>query len=109
MKEGYYKGLFAEFLASIYLTLKGYRIIKHRYSNYCGEIDFVCIKNNFIVFVEVKYRKTSDNIEEVITSRQKSRIRRAAEIFMARYPLYDARFDAIFISYPRIDHIKNAF
>lgn len=109
MKEGYYKGLIAEFIVYLYLKVKGYKVLKHRYSNYCGEIDFICKYNEYIVFIEVKFRNDTENLMYVITQKQINRIRRAASIFLKKFPTMDARFDAIFISYKGITHLKNVF
>lgn len=105
----YDKGLISEFFVSIYLLCKGYKILKHRYKNYFGEIDFICKKGTCIVFVEIKFRASVEGIEEVIKKHQQSRIRRSAAIFMKKYPGTDARFDAIFVSPWKIEHIQNVF
>jgi Holliday junction resolvase-like predicted endonuclease len=34
-----YKGILGEFIASIYLMLKGFRIEGRRFKTHCGEID----------------------------------------------------------------------
>lgn len=105
----YDKGLISEFFVSIYLLCKGYKILKHRYKNYFGEIDFICKKGMCIIFLEVKFRRSSDCIEEVISKYQQARIRKAAAVFMKKYHGMDARFDAIFVSPWKIEHIQNVF
>lgn len=97
-KKTYQFGLFAEKIALIFLTLKGYKILSHRYKNPFGEIDIITKKSRKIVFVEVKARRTKSTIEEVLRPKQLNRIRRAAEFFIATNPQfhdYDLRFDFI--------------
>lgn len=109
MTSRYKKGIIAEFIAASYLSFKGYRTIKRRYSNHFGEIDLICRRGDCMIFVEVKFRNTRECIEESITFRQQQRVRRSASIFMRRYPGLDVRFDAILISYTGIKHVENAF
>lgn len=117
LNNNYHSGKFAEFIAKISLTLKGYRIVSSRYSairgSSAGEIDIIAVKRHTIVFIEVKKRKTIDLAKEVIFSRQQNRIYRSAEIFISKHPKYsnfDCRFDAIcFDKFYRFTHIKNAW
>ena len=49
-------GLLGEDTAAQYLSSKGYKILERNYSKRYGEIDIVAVKNNVLVFVEVKTR-----------------------------------------------------
>ncbi len=117
LNNNYYSGKFAEFIAKLFLRLKGYRIISSRYSairgTSAGEIDIIAKKNHTIVFIEVKKRKTIDLAKEVIFSKQQNRIYHSAEIFLSKHPKYqnfDCRFDAIcFNKFYHFTHIKNAW
>lgn len=96
----YRTGLWAEFFAAIYLTLKGYRILARRYKTHSGEIDLIAVRGDVVAFVEVKGRLTFAAAEFSITPRQSKRIRRAAERWMSRSPRYhsfEQRFDALYI------------
>ena len=58
--------------AVLFLKQKGYRIIARNY--YCkqGEIDIIAVDQNYLVFVEVKYRskkKSTSALEAVTLSR----------------------------------------
>ena len=83
--------------------------------NYSGEIDLICSKKNHIIFVEVKARKFYDDKYDswMISNKQKERILRAADLFVARnsnYYNYDRRFDVMIFSlnkFPTI--IKNVW
>ena len=56
--KGYNKklGQWGEQLAARFLSKKGYTLIDHNYYTRRGEIDLICVKDNDIVFVEVKTR-----------------------------------------------------
>lgn len=117
LKNSYYSGKFSEFIAKVFLILKGYRIISSRYSairgSQAGEIDIIAKHHRTIVFIEVKKRTSIDLAKEVIFSRQQKRIYHSAEIFLAKnkkYQNFNCRFDAIcFDKYFRFTHIKNAW
>ncbi len=97
-KKTYQFGLLAEKIAMIFLCLKGYKILAWRHKNHFGEIDIVAKKSRVIIFVEVKARKSRAVIEEVLRSRQLNRIKRSAELFIAKNPEFqnhDLRFDFI--------------
>ena len=109
----YTKGLFAEFIARIYLRLHGYKIVKSRYitgrNTNRAEIDIIAQRNNTMVFIEVKNRKTVQNAWDAITVSQAKRLRRAAETYLAqRKWMGNARFDVIFVCGYRIHWIRSA-
>ncbi len=107
------KGLKAEFMAKIYFTLKGYRVVAERYKTPQGEIDLVLKRGQRIVFVEVKLRKTVDAAAEAIHAKNQERVTRAAELYLQQHPEYtdfELRFDALVLAegvLPR--HIINAW
>ena len=59
MSDKIKKGKEGEELAADFLKEKGYEIIERNYRHKRSEIDLIVKKNNWLVFVEVKYR-TSD-------------------------------------------------
>jgi putative endonuclease len=83
-KKTYQFGYFAEKYVMIFLWIKGYKILKHRYKSSFGEIDVIAKKKNFIVFIEVKARYKKINIENVLTAHQIQRIKKSAEDFIAK-------------------------
>ena len=44
--------------AAAYLKEKGYHILKRNYRCPLGEIDLIAEENGYLVFIEVKYRRT---------------------------------------------------
>ena len=100
--NSYKSGLFAEFLAKMYLRFHGFRIVKSRYitgrNTGRAEIDIIARRNNLMIFVEVKRRPNVDIAWSAITPTQRVRLRRAAENFIARNGWQgDTRFDAILV------------
>ena len=104
----YRAGLFAEFLARMYLRLHGFQIVKSRYitGRYTGraEIDIIARKafgrsKNLLLFVEVKNRSDAETAFSAITFAQNARLRAAAETYMLRTRWTgDSRFDVIVVS-----------
>ncbi len=109
--KSYKYGLVAESAICWYLKAKGYGIIERRYRNYVGEVDIIAKRRKILAFIEVKARKSG--ADEVLTSRQRDRITRAASLFIAKTPKFgnsDIRFDlVIFQSLFNIKHIKDAW
>ena len=109
----YTKGLFAEFIARMYLRLHGYKIVKSRYitgrNTNRAEIDIIARRKDILAFIEVKNRKTVQNAWDAITARQAVRLRRAAETYIAQNKWTgNARFDVIFVCGHRVHWIRNA-
>jgi putative endonuclease len=83
------------------LRLKGYRILASGFRVPVGEIDIVAKRGAILAFVEVKARHSLDDAAEAIGARQRRRIVRAAEAFLARNPRYAGltpRFDVMLVS-----------
>ena len=112
-RTSYSKGLFAEFIARIYLRLHGYKILKSRYitgrNTNRAEIDIIARHKNTIIFIEVKNRVSVQNAWDAITPQQAARLRRAAETYLTKQRwMGDARFDVIFVCGHKVHWIKNA-
>jgi len=109
----YTAGKRAEWLALIFLLLKGYRTVARRYKCPAGEIDLIVARRNLVVFVEVKFRADRDTAAFSITSKQQSRIIRAAQYWVLknqRDSPQEMRFDAVLLAPWRWPlHIENAF
>lgn len=109
----YRTGLFAEALCRLALRLKGYRILASRYRSPLGEIDIVALRGKIVALVEVKARAHQDEALESIGLRQRERLQRAANDFLAHYPQlnsHNLRFDAMLVApkkWPK--HIKDAW
>lgn len=103
----------AETQAAWLYRLKGYRVVSKLYRSPVGEIDLVACKGARLAFVEVKRRKSHDQAAFAVTARQKRRMVRAAQYWIASHPDFvgrDIAFDVVLCapwSLPR--HIENAF
>lgn len=106
------RGRRAEWLAALALRLRGYRILGRREKTPLGEIDLVAVRGRRLAFVEVKQRTSREAAEAAVTAAQRARIRRAADLWLARHPSYQSHeiaFDLIFLvgrRWPR--HLENA-
>jgi putative endonuclease len=111
--RAYRRGRLAETLVALLLRLKGHRIVARRYATPVGEIDLVALKGRRLAFIEVKRRKTREDAAWTLPSRQRRRIVRAAQYWLAGHPDYaghDIAFDVVLAApwaWPR--YIENAF
>jgi putative endonuclease len=109
----YTQGLFAEFIARMYLRFHGYKILKSRYitgrNTNRAEIDIIARYKKTLVFVEVKNHKSVQSAWDAINPRQAARLRHAAETYIAKTGwVHDARFDVICVCGRKIHWVKNA-
>jgi len=113
----YRRGKLAEDKAAEYLQQHGLREIKRNYRTKMGEIDLIMLDGDQTVFVEVRFRATTERMHAVETINKK-KIRRI--ILASRYFLQTDqgnsglyRFDIVAMTgnpdSPEIDWIKNAF
>lgn len=110
------RGRFAEAVCVLSLRLRGWRILERRLTakrgSGAGEIDIVARRGRTIAFIEVKARITPEAALEAVTPAQRTRIARAAEIFIARFPggeRCDFRFDVMTLSGFLPVHIADAW
>lgn len=100
--------------AATFLKRQGYQILKHNY--YCrhGEIDLIAKEDSYLVFIEVKYRKTGSYgfAAEAVTLAKQRTIRTCAQIYMKQYGIpfsQPVRFDVLAIDGTDFTLIKHAF
>ncbi|MBD9385721.1 YraN family protein [Agrobacterium sp. AGB01] len=112
-KRAHRRGHLAEYLAALYLVLKGYRILALRYRTPLGEIDIIARKGELVAMVEVKARKAEKTAVDAVSFESQRRIRAAADVWLARMRgtgQLSLRFDIVAIlpwSWPR--HFRDAF
>lgn len=111
-------GDYWENVACSYLQKQGLHLQKRNYNCKVGEIDLIMTDNEYLAFIEVKYRKNSDWVSatESVTKHKQRKIIRAAQLFLLQNKKYDnwnCRFDVVSIQgdsqNPEIDWIENAF
>lgn len=112
-KKAHRRGRVAEYLAALYLMVKGYRILALRYRTPLGEIDIIARKGDLVAMVEVKARKAETMAVDAVSFESQKRIRAAADIWRTRMrgtANLSVRFDIVAIlpwSWPR--HFRDAF
>lgn len=113
-------GAWGESLAAEYLLKKKYSIIAAGYRCRYGEIDLIVTNKKYLVFVEVKLRKTDKfaGAKEFVDFHKQNRLRTTAELYLSQYPTdLQPRFDVIEIYAPEgtetkkpvIHHLEDAF
>lgn len=120
MAKSKLSGAWGEALAAEYLRKKHYKIVAAGFHSRFGEIDLIVSDRKYLVFVEVKLRKTADFAKamEYVDRRKQDKIRVTAEVFLSHNPTnLQPRFDVIEIyapegtatSDPEIRHMEDAF
>ncbi len=102
----------AEFLAALFLQLRGFSILARRYRSPAGEIDIAARRGDLLVLAEVKARGAFDDAVLAVTPRARKRIEAAGRMFLARRRgLEDCavRYDIIAVSGWRIRHLPDAW
>jgi putative endonuclease len=106
------RGRSSETLAALLLALKGYRILGRRVRTHAGEIDLVARSpRGILCFIEVKARADARDAAESVGPRQRARIARAADLYVARRPALaerGVRFDIVTVA-PLPRHLRDAW
>lgn len=107
-------GTKAEQLAIKYLEDKGYSVVDTNYFSRYGEVDIIALKDEYICFIEVKYRKNdfSGVAENAISLTKMKKICRTANYYLYRnrqYLSFQMRFDVVAINGTLISLYENAF
>lgn len=95
------RGRVAERLALWRLRLAGWQIVARDWRSPVGEIDLVARRGRVLAVIEVKSRADTASAAEALSRRQRRRIARAAEAFLAARPdLADLelRFDVMLVA-----------
>ena len=113
-------GAWGESLAAQYLQKKKYQLMAAGFRCRYGEIDLIVANKSFLVFVEVKLRKSNRfaDAAEFVDYHKQNRIRTTAEFYLSQNPTdLQPRFDVIEIYAPEgtdtkkpiIHHLEDAF
>lgn len=107
-----------EEIAVNYLVSHGYRILERNFSCKGGEVDIIARKDTFLIFIEVKTRRSLSYGEPqlAVTPFKQRQISKTALTWLSKKKMHDqcARFDVIAILLSNdgrheIEHIVNAF
>lgn len=113
-------GAWGEATAAKYLQKKKYKLLASQYRSRFGEIDLIVCDKNYIVFVEVKLRKSDKfaRAADFVDIGKQNRLRTTASIYLDENPTdLQPRFDVIEIyaplgektKFPEIIHMEDAF
>lgn len=113
-------GAWGETVAAEYLRGKKYKLLAAGYRTRLGEIDLIAANRKYLIFVEVKLRKSDRFAEarEFVDYRKQARLRATAQMYLSRYETkLQPRFDVIEIyapqgietKDPKIIHLEGAF
>lgn len=107
-------GSYYERQAALFLEQQGFQIVEQNYRNRRGEIDIIAREGNYLVFVEVKYRKNQSlgYPEEAVHSQKQHKIRCTASYYLYSCHYHEEtprRFDVVSIVGEEILLIRDAF
>ena len=113
-------GAWGEAFAAEFLRKKRYEILASGYRSRFGEIDLIARNRKYLIFVEVKLRRSSRfaQAREHVDARKQDRLRMTASVYLSRNPTnLQPRFDVIEIyapegmatRKPEIYHLEDAF
>lgn len=114
------RGAWGEAVAAEYLRKKHYHLVAAGYQCRFGEIDLIVSNRKYLVFVEVKLRKSGSFAKamESVDRRKQDRLRITASMYLSQNPTdLQPRFDVIEIYapegmktiHPEIRHMEDAF
>ncbi len=92
------KGKYGEGLAKTFLEQKGFEIIEENFRYSRSEVDLIGLKDDLLLFVEVKMRSSKGfgEAESCVTENQQNKIRQAADEYLHSINWQkDIRFDII--------------
>ena len=112
-------GAWGEALAAAYLRKKRYSIVASGYRCRFGEIDLIVKNRKYLVFVEVKLRKSAGfaRAMEYVDRNKQQKLRTTASLYLSENPTdLQPRFDVIEIYapdgtgtlHPEIHHLEDA-
>jgi putative endonuclease len=111
------QGESAESLGAQFLLRRGYRLLERNFKTRLGEVDLVVENDAYLVFVEVRYRRSVawGSPEATVGRLKRSKLVLAALEYVQRHRLEQRalRFDVLSIRQARggpcIEHYENAF
>ena len=113
-------GAWGESLAADYLRRKHYKVVGSGFRCKFGEIDLIVQDRKYLIFVEVKLRRSDKfaQAREFVDRPKQDRLRTTAAVYLSQNPTeLQPRFDEIEIyapngvetRHPVINHLEDAF
>lgn len=107
-------GKYGEDLAERFLKSNGFQVIRRNYHTRYGELDLVCIKDDILYFIEVKYRKNYKygSPKEGISYEKINRIKKTAMLYLKEESVHYKPFRLSFLGIvdanePEYEFIEN--
>jgi putative endonuclease len=93
-QQNFSKGKIGEDIARSFLLRKGYTLLEQNFNTRFGELDLIMVKDNVLVFVEVKLKVGEDfgTPEEMITRQKLTQVQNTAVAFLQQNPDIGKRF-----------------
>jgi len=101
------RGRYAEWIAAVFMIVKGYRILARRQRTPFGELDLIAVRGKRLAFVEVKLRRNHTEALSAIGRRQAGRMAQAAEHWVWQHRRYRGStigLDAVYVSKNALPH-----
>lgn len=109
----YRRGFVAEYLAALFLLVKGYHIVAMRYRTKSGEVDIVARKGDLSIFIEVKARRSVDDALSAVGFATQRRIEAASLHWLSKQKdaaKLSLRYDVVAVLPWRLPvHFKDVF
>lgn len=107
------RGRHTEYRALRFLNSRGLKLIESNFRCRFGEIDLIMDDGEYVVFVEVRFRKNANfgGAAASIGATKMRRLRSTAEYYLQNNPparRRPCRFDVILVSETSLDWIRNA-
>ena len=85
-------GALGEQRATTFLQDKNYKILQNNYKNVLGEIDIIASKDGYVIFIEVKTRKSTafGRASEAVGTLKRKKIKQVALLYMKKNKLLDS-------------------
>lgn len=98
--------------ALLFLQNMGYKVLERNFQTKFGEVDLICIDEDCLVFVEVKYREKSDfgRAYEYVTPAKIKKIKKAAWAYIKKHACHlpdSYRLDVIAIDGDEVSYFRN--
>lgn len=103
-----------ECIAIKFLTNAGMKVIERNFHSRNGEIDIIGYHDNYLVFIEVKYRRNDNkgNSAEAVDFRKQKKICKLADYYRYIHKIEvetPIRYDVVAIDGEKVKWIKDAF
>jgi Holliday junction resolvase-like predicted endonuclease len=97
------KGRRGEEVAAAYLEAHQYRILEKNFKCRHGEVDIIAVRDDSVVFVEVKNweRMPLTELHRGFDGRRRARLRRSSQLYLQYYPvlsMFRRRYELLFLT-----------